>query len=241
MTPEKIDEICQDVRKAMTDVFRAADQMQEQQLRVASGLPEWNRAQVLSHICGIACAIARQLDFARVGNVVALYDGEAQGRLNDIESRLSMSLVELKQAVADAFCRLDVSLEAMSEGDWSRSVAYRSGTAQDALLAVWRELVIHHADLRLSYTSADWSEEFCSHIFDFLAERVPDGLTLEFHIIGERSGPIDVGSGASRVVMSGSRQDLTTWLSGREPMNEIECQDVLLPQLAPWPSAAPTQ
>ena len=127
------------------------------------------------------------------------------------------------------------------DADWQASIAYRGGVVFDGGLALWRELVIHTADLGAGLGPETWSRKFCEHLFRFLAARVPPGDKLVLQPLG--LPPVTLGLGRSTVI-SGMITDIAAWLAGREPslgsLRATAAADgVDLPELLPWPSGTP--
>ncbi|WP_244177166.1 maleylpyruvate isomerase family mycothiol-dependent enzyme [Streptomyces albus] len=202
-------------------------------IRAPSALPGWSRAHVLSHIEGIGRALARQARCAVRGELVEVYDGgRAVGRDAAIEAGSSRTAGELRRAVRDALAEAESAWTALGPGDWSLPVRYRDADARAALLAWWRELEIHTADLLLGPGPRDWPRAFCGHALDFLAPRAPAaGLTL-----AATDGPEERVHGAgSAVPVRGALGDLTAWMAGRAPSGPLDAGDGPLPALGPWP------
>jgi maleylpyruvate isomerase len=112
----------------------------------------------------------------------------------------------------------------------------------DGGLALWRELVIHAADLGTGRGPETWSRPFCEHLFDFLSARVPDGQRFVLQPLGLPDRAI--GSGGKTTVISGMLTDIAAWLAGRTPtlgsLRATAAADgVDLPELLPWPAGVP--
>ncbi|MET8183521.1 maleylpyruvate isomerase family mycothiol-dependent enzyme [Streptomyces sp. NPDC005336] len=171
-------------------------------VREPSGLPGWSRAQVLSHLDGVARALARQARYALKGELVEVYDGGRPARDAAIEAGARRTADELRAAVTEALAEAEETWAAVGPRDWDRPVRHRDGDVRSALHAWWRELEIHTVDARLGRGPGGWSREFCGHALDFLAPRAPHGvrLTLEATDGPERR---DCGSGEPLTVRAG--------------------------------------
>lgn len=215
---------------ACRDVIAAAVQgVTPEQLAADSPLPDWDRAHVVAHIAGFSHGMARQFEYALRGEQIEQYTGGVEGRNADIERWAAAPVEELKAESAAALDHLASAIAAMTDADWDRPISYRQGTAVGGLEAAWREYAIHLADLDLGSTSAQWSEDFCAHLFDFLATRLPADITLS-------GAGVQIGGGPHEVHVDGARTDLAAWLAGREPIEPLTFSSGAAPELGPWPA-----
>ncbi|TWD73286.1 maleylpyruvate isomerase [Kribbella amoyensis] len=198
----------------------------EEAARAASGLPGWSRAHVMAHLANFSLAMTRQVDEARAGRLVEMYDGGRPARSAAIEADSARPAEELKDRVNAATADL---LAAWAQvDDWSRPVSHRNGDLASTVFTAWREFEVHTVDLALAATSDDWSPEFCLHLLDFLRPRTPEGIRLRLEaedVVWEEGG------GQVRVV-KGRLTDLTAWMAGRQPVSSLVGE---LPELSPWP------
>ncbi|WP_199443270.1 maleylpyruvate isomerase family mycothiol-dependent enzyme [Umezawaea beigongshangensis] len=201
----------------------------DEDVRAPSALPGWSRAHVLSHVEQITNAMARQAEHAVARSAIEVYDGGRPARDAAIEHGASRRAAELADAVRTSAARLARVWAPLSERDWARPVAYRDGVLADTATALWREVEIHTADLRLG--EVRWSPELCHHLWEFLAPRVPDGVRLTLAPVG--FAPWSTGDGTA-VVVRGDATDVTSWLAGRDPAGPLAVEGVL-PDLLPWP------
>ncbi len=201
-----------------------------EQLAADSPLPGWDRAHVVAHIAGFAHGMARQLEYAVRGEQIEQYTGGVAGRNADIEERVAMPVGRLKVVLEDALDHLAAAIAAMTESDWSRPISYRQGIALGGLEGAWREVEIHLADLDLGSTTAQWSDAFCAHLFDFLTVRLPAEIVLVLPD-GTR-----VGAGTTDLRAAGSWSDVAAWLAGREPIGALTFAGERAPELGPWPA-----
>ncbi|WP_248761717.1 maleylpyruvate isomerase family mycothiol-dependent enzyme [Pseudarthrobacter sp. SSS035] len=242
MTEITTSELLAELHKAADAVASTAAKFTDEDVKAPSGLPGWTRGHVLAHLAGISNAMARQLEFAARGATVELYDGGQDGRTKAIEMSAGHNADAHR---ADLQAGLDRALTAFDslegDADWQASIAYRGGVVFDGGLALWRELVIHTADLGAGLGPETWSRKFCEHLFDFLAARVPAGEKLVLQPLG--LPPVTLGLGRSTVI-SGMITDIAAWLAGREPslgsLRATAAADgVDLPDLLPWPAGTP--
>lgn len=218
-----------EVATASLTVRDAVATMSAVQFRDDSALPDWTRAHVVAHICGFSNAMARQFEYALQGKLIDQYDGGTEGRNADIDALVAEDPPMVRAAMEEGLDRMTAAIGALDGTDWDLPISYRSGTAFEGLLAAWRELVIHLADLDLGHGPAEWSDAFCAHLFDFLSLRLPDGMRL----VGDG---VSVGNGAEEVRVEGSAQDVAAWLAGREPQGDLTFSTGEAPGLGPWPA-----
>lgn len=218
-----------EVASATVAVRDTVATMSAVQFRDASVLPDWTRAHVVAHICGFTHAIARQFEYALRGETIQHYDGGAEGRNADIDALVAEDPAMIRAAMDEGLDRMTTAIGSLSGDDWDLPISYRSGTAFDGLLAAWRELVIHLADLDLGHGPVEWSDAFCAHLLDFLSLRLPDGMRL----VGDG---VSVGDGDEEVRVEGAVQDVAAWLAGREPQGDLTFSTGEAPGLGPWPA-----
>ncbi|MET3142064.1 UNVERIFIED_ORG: maleylpyruvate isomerase [Arthrobacter sp. UYEF10] len=243
MTAPAPADLLAELHKAANTVSYTAAKFTDDDVKAPAGLPGWTRGHVLAHLAGISNAMARQLEYAARSATVELYDGGPDGRTKAIEMAAGHPAdahrADLQAGLDRALTAFD-SLEAGS--GWQVPITYRGGVVFDGGLALWRELVIHTADLDAGLGPETWSRKFCEHLFDFLAARVPAGEKLVLQPLG--LPPVTLGSGQSTVI-SGMITDIAAWLAGREPSlgslrASAAADGVDLPKLLPWPAGTPT-
>lgn len=202
-------------------------------VRAPSALPGWTRGHLLSHVEGVALALARQARYALKDELVEPYDGGRPARDAAIEAGHGRSAAELRAAVTAALDEAGQAWSATAPRDMERPVRYRDATLSAAAHAWWRELEIHTVDAAIGYRAARWSRPFCAHVLDFLAPRVPDGVRLTLAASDGPESPV-LGDGRP-VTVRGALTDLTAWLAGRAPEGPLDSGAAPLPELRPWP------
>lgn len=242
MTSITTQNLLEELRRAADVVTGIAAKLGDQDVQAPSELPGWTRGHVLAHICGIANAMARQLEYAARGESVELYDGGFEGRTRAIEMAAGHSLAEHRSDLEAALARALRAFGALDESGWSKPISYRGGVVFDGGLALWRELVIHATDLGTGRGPETWSRPFCEHLFDFLSARVPAGQRFVLQPLGLPDQGI--GTGGHSTVISGMITDIAAWLAGRTPtlgsLRATAAADgVDLPELLPWPAGVP--
>src|SRR5450755_2253685 len=201
----------------------------DEQAHAAAGLPGWTRGHVLAARLVFVRAASRQIRCALAGERTEFFDGGRPGRDVEIEAHADRRAAELAAEVLQAVRALEENWLRVGPLGWGRPVIYRGpGTLTDILLASWREAEIHCVDLELGARPSAWSAEFCEHLFEFLAPRVPDGVQIELATPGGELWTLGAGE---RIGVCGARTDLAAWLAGRRPVNPVESSTGMLPEL----------
>lgn len=240
--PAPID-LLAELHKAAEVVASAAAKFTDEDVKAPSALPGGTRGHVLAHVAGISNAMARQLEYAARGEAVELYDGGQDGRNKDIEMAAGHTAAVHRVEVQAGLDRALTAFDSLEAGPgWRAPIAYRGGVVLDGGLALWRELVIHTADLGAEFGPETWNRRFCEHLFDFLAARVSPDEKLVLQPLG--LPPVTIGGGGRSTVISGMITDIAAWLAGREPSlgslrASAAADGVDLPELLPWPSGIP--
>ncbi|WP_333769077.1 maleylpyruvate isomerase family mycothiol-dependent enzyme [Streptomyces sp. IBSBF 2435] len=224
-----------DLRAALTDghakLRGLLAGLTEDAVRAPSALPGWTRGHVLTHVEGVALALARQARYALRGRLIEVYDGGRPARDAAIEAGHGRGAAQLATAVGDALDEAEASWAGVGPDDWQRPVTYRDGTVRTAGLAWWRELEIHTADALLGAGPEDWPPHLCTHLVGFLSVRVPEGIALTLTAV-DADLSWRLGDG-DPVAAEGRLTDLAAWLAGRLPRQPLTGDP--LPRLGSWP------
>jgi maleylpyruvate isomerase len=169
--------------------------LSDDQARLPSLLPDWTVGHVLTHLARNADSVVRRLEGAARGEIVDQYPGGYVGRAADIAVGAGRPADELVDDVTQTAVRLDAALAAMPTGAWgnlTRDVSGAERPAHTLPLSRWREVEVHHADLGLGYSPADWSGEMVHRCLtrelDRLAVRC-DPATLLAWVTGRSQAP----------------------------------------------------
>ena len=182
---------CVESHRRLADTVGVLD---DESVARPSLLPGWLVGHVLTHLARNADSYVRMLDGAAGGQALEQYAGGHEQRSADIDAGATRPAAEV---VADLFAathRLEAAFDRTTAATWGRHGLIR-GDAWPCWTfprSRWREVEIHHVDLGLAYTAADWSE-------DYVAVELPGVLaTLN-----------------DRLVDRGQRARLLAWLLGR--------------------------
>jgi maleylpyruvate isomerase len=229
------------VRLATRRVLRAVGDLTDEQAAAESRLPGWSRAEVLTHLArnadggrGIAEAAAR-------GEIGQQYPGGLEQRAAGIAAGRGVSAAAL---LADLRRSCDALMESwmqLPDDAWER--VGKSATAQRTqrgwVWARWREVEVHHVDLGMGYSAAEWPVAFVSRgLDDTFAElpsrarprRMPADVTLRLEASDhDRAWIVRIENDEARVerddravvpvdgTVTGWGCDILAWLYGRDP------------------------
>lgn len=202
----------------------------DEQLREPSLLPDWSRGHVVAHVALNAHGLARALRGLRTGEPTPVYDSQEQ-RDADIEAYAGGSAADLAGLTQMACLRIAGELRLIKAvGTVERTPGGRVMTVVDVVEARWREVEIHHADLNVGYTAADWPVDFAAYLLERVAEQRGDQVDATLHAqdIGKT---VRVGKGGHGI--AGTAAALGWWLTGRGDGEDLVAIRGL-PTLGPW-------
>jgi maleylpyruvate isomerase len=229
------------VRIATRRILRTVADLTDEQAGAPSLLPGWSRAEVLTHLArnadggaGIAHAAAR-------GEIGMQYPGGQPQRAAGIAAGRG---VPAAAVVADLRRSCDALMESwqqLPDDAWDRPGRSLTGqrTQRGWVWARWREVEVHHVDLNLGYSSAEWPVAFVSRglddAFADLASRAnvrhPAGdLSVRVETTDhDRAWIVQIRAGVTTVerddnataavdgAVTGWGCDVLAWLYGRDP------------------------
>jgi maleylpyruvate isomerase len=134
----------------------------EPELRAPSMLPGWSRAHVLAHLARNADALRTLLIGARDGRDLAAY-ASSDAREADIEQGAAQQPAALVADLASSAMAFRTITGQLSAAAWQypvRTLDSEPFPAGQVLLRRLVEVELHHCDLGLAYTPADWPASF---------------------------------------------------------------------------------
>ena len=201
-------------------------------------LPGWTRGHVLAHMSRNADSLLNLLLWARTGIDIPQYASLAV-RDADIEVGAPRSLTVQHDDFTASAHRWQAVATTMPPADWQAEVRNRQGGTLTADGIPWmrlRETEIHHVDLDIGYTSADWPAPFVARLLpeaiaDLTANLIPDA-TPTFDIQSTATDFIaTVGPGRPHHTVLGPAHAILAWLVGRTPGADLTGP---LPPLPAW-------
>jgi maleylpyruvate isomerase len=225
------------VDTATQRVLTDAGTLSDADAQAPSGLPDWTRGHVLTHLARNAEALVNLLTWAQTGVETPMYPSRAQ-RDADIERGSGRSATELVEDLAATSDRFRAAAGTMTDAAWSAMV--RHGAANRPAPGAWipvlrlTELEIHHTDLAVGYEPDHWPSEWVSaYLPDAVLElddRAGEPLALTATDTGARLGASD----GARLV-AGPQRALLAWVTGRADGADLEVTpDGPLPELGTW-------
>ena len=219
-------------------LVRTVDRMTDEQWSQPSLLPGWTRGHVVAHLTLNAEGLAAAVEGIHEKRAVPMYASQ-EARDGDI-ARLGGAR---PSALRDRFLASTTVI-----GEWveeladnlagtviERTPGGRTFPAGEVGPMRVREVEIHHADLGLDYTAADWTPEFVGLVLD---SRAPahdgDGFVAHATDLGRTW---TFGPGGPTV--SGAGGALAWWVTGR-PLDQVPGGDGLtsdngeVPRMEPW-------
>lgn len=242
--PDDLDELLDETSQAFARLTTTLATLTPGQLGEPSVLPGWSRAHVLGHLARNADGQRRMLEGAIDDRLVEQYDSE-QARSADIERAAEQQEADLLADVQQSQDRLADVWQRMSLEAWARLTLTRAGPrpAWASLRARWRELDIHHVDLRLGYGPADWPATFVHRTLprclDGIGPRLPSGRVR----VADAQGAVLTEAGdpeAPVTQITGDACWLLAWTVGRhagageELTAHRDGRRVAVPELTPW-------
>jgi maleylpyruvate isomerase len=155
-------QLIEGVRAAHGRLHATVAELTDATARQPSRLPGWSVGHVLTHLARNADSVVRRLEAADEDRLVDQYaDGTREA---EIEAGANRSAALLAADVLAADAAVERLIATLPDAVWDRPVR-RSGPAggtvpaQRLLYSRWREVEVHHVDLGLAYTAADWPAE----------------------------------------------------------------------------------
>ena len=204
-----------------------------------SGLPDWTRAHVLTHVARNADAMANLVDWARTGTPTPAYASREQ-RDADIATGAKRSPAEIRADVIASSDRLAALVRDMPAHAWSATVLNTRGVEMPASDVLWfraREVWIHAVDLDAGASFADLPRpmlhELLTDVTATFAAR-PDFPRLVL-VPGDEQRTWAVGEGPDAIEVHGPVAELAAWLLGRSKGRGLRtAQGMRPPALPAW-------
>ncbi len=149
---------------------------------VASPLPGWSIAHVLSHIARNADSHVRRIEAARRHEVIDQYPGGLVGRDHEIDQGATRSARTIVDDVIATSLQLDAAWSRLVGDEWLGESRDATGQVRDARGLPSRrlqEVEVHLLDLDIDASARDWSDVFVAvflpQLRSTMTDRVPTG------------------------------------------------------------------
>lgn len=176
----------------------AAAALGDDEMRAPSLLPGWTRGHVLTHLARNADGHARRVEGALRGESLGKYAGGADQRRGDIDVGAERPADEIVAGLRSSQARLRSLFETAEAKGWPHG-HLRGGESYPVTACPahrLREVEMHHVDLGLSYTVADWPQAYVAWDTSSLLLTVHERLASPEH-----------------------RRTFMAWLAGRGPID----------------------
>jgi len=232
-----------DLARLLADVdqslVRTVDALDDAAYAEPSLLPGWTRAHVVAHLALNAEGLAGVLHGAHVGQPQPMY-ASPEGRDGDIAELATAPPAELRERFLASSGTFDEAYRAMRADDWDGRFERTPGGPDFALANVplmrVREVAIHHADLGVGHTAADWPEDFRVVLLESMTKR-PYPAPFEAHPT-DLDGTWRYGDweqdGDGGPLVSGTSAALGWWLTGRGNGEGLTSDSRTLPEVESW-------
>jgi maleylpyruvate isomerase len=225
--------VADDATERLLEALRGVD---DTWCRAPSGLPDWSRGHVLTHLARNADGLRRLATSTAEGRSAGLY-GPGNAREADIEAGADRAADELVDDVRTSAARLAETCGALPDHLWDVVTEWRAGRRQplrDIPLARVVEVELHRVDLADGYTPADWPDASSDLLLAAALARAagaPHPLRLRVHVDGQ---PEPRGSDDPDATVSGPAHLLVAWLTGRGDGSGLRSDDPLPDPPAAW-------
>ena len=215
-------------------LVRSVDAMTDDQWRQPSLLPGWSRAHVVAHLTLNAEGLSGALEGIHEGRQVPMY-ASSEARDDDIADLATGSPSALRDRFLASTTVIGEWVEELADNladaTIDRTPGGRRFPAGDVGVMRTREVEVHHADLALHYTAADWAPEFVVLLLDSRSGPQHDGEPFVVHATDlDRSW--EFGTGGPTI--SGVGSALAWWTTGRGDGDGLTSDDGRVPRMEPW-------
>ena len=221
---------------ATTRYLGALSDLTDDDMRAPSLLPGWTRGHVVTHLARNADAFCNLLHWAESGREHYMYES-AERRDADIEAGAGRSAHDLR---VDASASAGRFLQAINELDVrhedamvSREPLGPTFPARDIANRRLIEVQVHHADLGVGYSAADWSPEFCDLLLSRVMDDRADGPAMVLKAT-DTGGVWKYGVQGQGPTIEGRACDLAWWVVGRGDGSGLTSDSDVLPDLGKW-------
>lgn len=165
-------------RRLIADVERLTDD----QCAAPSLLPGWSVGHVITHVARNGDSFVRMMSAAIKGDVVTQYEGGHAQRSADIAAAAERPARELAADVTKSIEQLEDVWDRMTAEAWAGYGLNALGEhwACEAMpFHRWREVAIHHVDMGIGYTTADWPEDYVDRELAISLRLLPERLEAD--------------------------------------------------------------
>ena len=217
-------------------LVRTVDGMGDAAYAEPSRLPDWTRGNVVAHLALNAEGLSGALRGLTEGRSVPMYASQ-EARDSDISALGAAPPDAVRSRLLGAVTDFNHAVAAVPDEAWDvevdRTPGQRAFKARAVIGMRHREVEIHHADLGLAYTHADWPTTFSARLIGAMTkEGLAEPLTVHATDLDRRWHLGPDGDGGSTV--SGTAADLGWWMTGRGDGAGLTSDNGALPRIEAW-------
>ncbi len=220
---------------ATTRYLADIEGLTDDQMREPTALPGWTRAHVVTHVSRNADALGAVLRAAQEGREIAMY-ADQEERDAEIEAGAGRSAAEIIEDAAASWGRMLQAENEIHDSHLDAVFTRRTGTEPLPVRQVGHmrltEVEVHHADLLVGYTPANWAHDFSRGLISRRQTELADGPSMVLHST-DVDGLWKFGQGQGPEV-TGTVGDLAWWLVGRGDGAGLVSSTGELPRLPRW-------
>ena len=211
------------------------DRLDDSVFATPSLLPDWTVGHVLAHVALNGEGLAGALNGVTSGTDTPMY-ASAEARDADIAELGVSAPSEIRARLLASTTLFDREVSDLPEDRWGvtvdRTPGQRAFTARSSVLMRLREVEIHHADLGVGYTAADWSPAFSTIVIDSMRKR--DWATPFRVLARDLAQTWEYGDGEPVTTVTGESHELAWWLTGRGDGGRLTADRDELPEVPAW-------
>jgi maleylpyruvate isomerase len=203
------------VRHASQRLVRTVDSLDDEVWARPSLLPGWSVAHVVAHLALNGEALAGAIVGVVERRPVTMYRSQ-DARDGDIAALGASEPADVRDRLLAAVTRMEAALGALPSDLGGTKVERTPGSGRffpvGAVASMrLREVEIHHADLAVGYSPADWPAEFV----DVLLEHESTHWTGAGFCLRATDRDASWDFGAPQPIVSGPGHELAWWATGR--------------------------
>ena len=216
-------------------LVRTIDGLDDATFATPSLLPDWTVGHVIAHLALNGEGLAGALDGVTTGAGTPMY-ASPEARDRDIAELGVASPSEIRSRALASTALYDRAVSDLPDDRWEVTIERTPGKpafrARSSVLMRLREVEIHHADLGVGYTAADWSPAFSTLLLDSMRKR---DFPRAFKVLAtDLSQTWEYGTGEPTTTVTGESNDLAWWLTGRGDGGTLTADRDVLPEVTPW-------
>lgn len=221
---------------ASTRYLGALSDLDDDDMRGPSLLPDWTRGHVVTHLARNADALCNLLHWAETGEERYMYESPEK-RDAAIEAGAGRSAHDLRVDSSAAAGRLIQRINELDVRHEDNLVARMPGTptfpAREIATHRWVELEVHHADLGIGYGRQDWDPAFADLLLDRVMDDRADGPAMVLRST-DTGRAWKYGVPGQGPTIAGRACDLAWWVMGRGDGSGLTSDAHVLPELGRW-------